>query len=217
MEQLGIAKVEYQAYFSYLNESEVELVKIGVTKCNRMHDQSQLSAVVFLLIRATSLFRSVLLLLKSGQLDACDAVRRAYLETWLLAFEFRLQKSESKTALWHQGKSKSWVANMQRLAPFLTSQGIDPKLKDDYSGLSEMAHPTKHAASNSAVLVTAPFELIKAQAFLECDVPMMMYRFLWLIIEERTGLIPLEADLSALPTCVRYINEYAKTSRINQT
>jgi hypothetical protein len=84
-----------------------------------------------------------------------------------------------------------------------------------------MAHPTKLAASNSAVLVTAPFggvsEVIKAKKFLERDIPMTMYRFLWLIIEERTGMIPLGVDMNALPTAVRYVNEFAKTSRVNQT
>ncbi len=221
MGTLRTEKVDYTAYSSYLKESEAELVKLGITKCNRMRDQSQLTAVVFLLIRGASLFRSVLSLLKNGQLDACDAVRRAYLETWLLAFEFRLQESKAKTALWHEGKGQSWKANLQRLAPFLTSQGVDPKLKDDYSGLSEMAHPTKLAASNSAVLVTAPLggvsELNKAKDFLEGDIPMMMYRFLWLIIEERKGLIPLEVNMSVLPSAVRYVSEYAKTNRVNRT
>ena len=46
---------------------------------------------------------------------------------------------------------------------------------------------------------------------------MMMYRLLWLIIEERTGLIPIEAELSALPMSVSYVNEYAKSGRINAT
>ena len=194
-------------------------MRIGMTKCSRMQDQSQLSAVVFLLFRAASLFRSVLTLLKSGQLDACDAVRRAYLETWFLAFEFRLQESEPKTALWHNGKSQSWKANMQRLSPFLTSQGVDPKLKDDYSGLSEIVHPTKLAASNSAALWDMPLpELIKAKHFVECNIPMMMYRFLWLIIDERTGMIPLGSDMNALPLAVKYVNQYAKSShRVNPT
>jgi hypothetical protein len=89
---LGISKVQYPAYFGYLKESEAELLRIGRTKCNYLRDPSQLSAVIFLLMRAASLFRSVLSILQSGQLDACDAVRRAYLETWLLAFEFRLQE-----------------------------------------------------------------------------------------------------------------------------
>ena len=80
-----------------------------------------------------------------------------------------------------------------------------------------MAHPTKHASSNSAVLITGPFELMKAKDFLERDVPMMMYRFLWLIIEERSGLMPLEVDMNALPSCVKYVTNMPKTSRLNQT
>jgi len=214
-------RVNYPEYFGYLKESKAELLKIGAGKCNRMRDESQLSAVVFLLLRATSLFQSVLSILKSGQLDACDAVRRAYLETWLLAFEFRLQESQSKTALWHKGKDKSWSASLQTLVKYAKSQGIqEPMLGRDYGGLSKAAHPTKVAARNSAVLLTAPpggdsierISLLEAKADLECkDVPEMMYRFLWLIIEERTGLIQIGADTGALPTAVSYANEYAKT------
>jgi len=223
----GISKVGYPAYLSCLKESEADLVKIGRTKCNRLRDQSQLSAVICLLIRATSLFRSALSLVKNGQLDACDAVRRAYLETWLLAFEFRLEGSQEKTARWHNGKDKSWSANVSRLAKFLKSQGIESMLGRDYGGLSNMAHPTKNAALTSVVLVTAPLggctsveraTLVQARTSLESeDIPMMMYRLLWLIIEERTGLIPIEAELSALPMSVSYVNEYAKSGRINAT
>jgi hypothetical protein len=87
-----------------------------------------------------------------------------------------------------------------------------------YGGLCEVAHPTRTAAENSLAVVTAPHgdsvatTLIEAQANFESkDVPMLMYRFLWLIIEERTGLIKIEADMAALPTAISYTNKYAKT------
>ena len=223
MATLEIAKVEYPAYFGYLKESEAELLRVGTTQCDRMRDESQLSAVVFLLIRATSLFRSVLSILHNGQLglDAFDAVRRAYLESWLLAFEFRLHQSQSKTVLWHRGKDKSWSASLQVLVKYARSQGIEePMLGHDYGGLSKVAHPTKVAAMNSVVSVTAPpsgtsietISLREARTNLEHkDIPEMMYRFLWLIIEERAGLIEIGTDTRALPTAVRYANEYAKT------
>jgi hypothetical protein len=39
---------------------------------------------------------------------------------------------------------------------------------------------------------------------------MMIYLFLWLIMEEISGLIKIEADLTALPTAVSYTKEYAR-------
>ena len=214
-------QLDYEAYIGYLDESQRELVRIGIVKCARLRDQSQLGAVVLLLIRASSLFRSVLMMLAREQpFDALDAVRRAYLETWLLALEFRLEDSQAKATHWHRGKEKSWSANIQRLMKYSQSQGAEPMLGRDYGGLSKMAHPTKDAASNSLVLVTAPHEgaslerisLCDARANLEAEMPMMMYRFLWLILEERTGLIPVGIDCNALPTAFAYANRYAAFS-----
>jgi hypothetical protein len=93
-----VSGLPYAGYLSYLREIEGELLRIGSTKCNKLRDESQLSAVIFLLIRGVSLFRSVLLLLSLSSLDACDAVRRAYLETWLLAFEVQTRRIEAKDA-----------------------------------------------------------------------------------------------------------------------
>jgi hypothetical protein len=168
----------------------------------------------------TSLFRSVLSLLENGSLDACDAVRRAYQETWLLAFEFRLEGSQAKAAQWHIGKSDSWSPDIRRLEAYVRSQGIsEPMMGKTYGGLCEVAHPTRSAAENSMAVITAPHgdsvaktSLIEAQTSFESrDVPELMYRFLWLIIEERTGLIKIEADTAALPTAISYANQYAKT------
>jgi hypothetical protein len=214
----GSFKVDYVAYNEYLNEVQAELLKIASTKCNHLHDQSQLSAVIFLLLRATSLFRSLLSLLSAGPLDAYDPVRRAYLETWLLAFEFRLEGLQSKTAAWHAGKPKSWSPNIGILQKYAQSEGIaELMLGKDYGGLSEAAHPTKCAAGNSVAVITAPHgELVARTSLLEAkanfegrDVPEMMYRFLWLTVEERAGLIRIDVNTSALPTVVRFAREYA--------
>ena len=220
METPGISRVDYPAYFGYLRESEAELLKIGIAKCNGFHDQTQLSAVIFLLLRATSLFRSGLSILANGPLDAYDAVRRAYLETWLLAYEFRLEGSQPKTARWHNRIPKSWSPDFQLIEAYTKAQGItEPMLGKDYGGLSEAAHPTKSAAENSFATITAPrgepiarASLIAAKTHCECkDVPMTMYRFIWLITQEQSGLIRIEADMTALPTADTFANEYANT------
>lgn len=176
--------------------------------------------MIFLLIRATSLFRSVLSELAHGSLDAYDAVRRAYLETWLLAFDLRLEASQAKAARWHTGQPQSWSPDIQRLQEYLRLQGItEPMLGHDYGGVSEVVHPTRAAAENSVAVVTAKHgdgaalaSVIEARRNFESrDVPMMMYRFIWLVLEERAGLINTGVDPKAMATAVRYVNEYAKT------
>jgi hypothetical protein len=210
--------LDYKAYRGYLDEAEAQLLTIGATKCNRLLDLTQLSAAVFLLIRAISLFRSALSHLESGPLDAYDAVRRAYLETWLLAYEFRLEQSGPKAARWHLGYPMSWSPDIKRIEAYSKSQGIKvPMLGSDYGGLSQLAHPTKAAAENSVAVATAPHgnsvasrSLSEAKASFERkDVPEMMYRLLWLIIEERKSLIRIEVDLTAMPAALKYANEYS--------
>ena len=143
MDTLQIEQADYQAYAGYLNETEAELLKLAVVRCARLHDQSQLTAVLFLLIRALSLFRSLLLMMEGERANACDAVRRAYLEAWLLAFEFRLIDSEAKATQWHNGKAKSWSADIPRLKRYAQLQGAAPMLGQDYGGLSKIVHPNE--------------------------------------------------------------------------
>ncbi len=52
----------------------------------------------------------------------------------------------------------------------------------------------------------------QAKASLEAEMPMMMYRFLWLVIDERAGLISLDADLGSLPRAVSFVNAYVRLS-----
>jgi hypothetical protein len=213
-------ETDHAAYSGYLDEVEVELLRIGTAKCNCLRDQSQLSAVIFLLIRAGSLLRSVLSILDNGRLDAGDAIRRAYLETWLLAFEFRLEGSQPKTILWHQGRKDAWRLALKKIEAYTRSQGIkEPMLGKDYGGLSGVAHPTRSAAENSVALVVAPHgdsiaraSVIDAKTkFEHGDLPMTMYRYLWLVIEERPGMIGTEVDIILLPTAVKYANDFAKS------
>jgi hypothetical protein len=212
-------KFDHEIYLACIKEVEAELLRIGATECNHWRDQSQLSAVIFLLIRATSLLRSVLSMLVNGPLDACDAVRRAYLEAWLLAFEFRLEGSGSRAAQWHKEKHKHGSVDIKRIENYVKSQGIrSPMLGNDYGGLSKVAHPTKYAAENSVAVVAATSgdsvaiaSLIEARAkFQTEDLPMTMYRFLWLVIEEREGLIKISANMSVLPVAMAYMKEYEK-------
>jgi len=211
---------DYNFAFRCLDEVEAELLNIGSAKCNLLHDETQLSAVIFLLLRATSLFRSMLDLLAREQLDSYDAVRRAYLETWLLAYEFRLEESGRKAAKWHAKRDDSWSPDISKLEAYSKSQGVKAlALGRDYGGLSEVAHPTKSAAENSVAMITARHtdcfakkSLNEAKSkFEKTDLPETLYRFVWLILEESKGLIRVGADDKKLPNALAYAEAYSKS------
>ncbi len=57
--------------------------------CQGFNKDTQLTAVLTLLVRCSSLFRSLLQLFVSGSTDAFQVVLRAFEESWYLAFYFR--------------------------------------------------------------------------------------------------------------------------------
>lgn len=63
----------YDTFQSYLFELESALSRIGQRDCQDLKSNTQLSAAIYSLLRATSLFRSALVLLHGGLMDACDA------------------------------------------------------------------------------------------------------------------------------------------------
>lgn len=147
---------DHDKFLTYLFELESALLLIGQRDCKGLHAETQLSAAIYVLLRATSLFRAALSLLESGLMDACDVVRRAYWEAWMLGYEFRIEGSGSHARRWHLEKHKHGEPDISRVKAFEKSHGIKPSTYGaDYGGLSEVAHPTKSAAENSIVTVTA--------------------------------------------------------------
>ncbi len=209
--------VDYGLVRKCLDEIEVQLLAVGKARCNSLHDKTQLSAVVVLLLRATSLLRSSLGLLERGELDSNDIVRRAFYEAWLLALEFRLVESEVKAAKWHVEESGAWALDISKLEAFARSQSIDiPNIGRDYGGLSEVAHPTKKAAWHSIRVATARHEectdVTEAKAKLErADVPALLHSLVW-IMDERPGWITMGADPKESTNAVEYARLYAKRS-----
>jgi len=212
---------DYKLFLGFIDEAQAELLKIMAAKCNDPSDHSQLAAVLFLLIRASSLLRSSLLILEAGHLDAYDALRRAYWEAHALAFEFRLAASSSKVAAWHKYKNANGIPKTARIEQYMRADGItDAFLDKVYRGLSAMVHATKSAAENSLVMVVAPSggdtvarrSLIAARETFEKEQPDVMYRFLWLLIEERKGLVQINCDMTALPNACNFALDYAKSS-----
>jgi hypothetical protein len=81
----------YDQIFGCLDELDRELLRIGAEQCDFLRRRNQHTAVVLLLLRSSSLLRSVVRLYRSVELDAFDAVRRAFFESWQLAFQFRME------------------------------------------------------------------------------------------------------------------------------
>ena len=122
---------------------------------------------------------------------------------------------------WHTDKNKFGIPDIKKIETYMKLQGIPaPLLGKDYGGLCEVAHPTKSAAENSAVIVVASRggdtvasrSLIEAKAAFEQQQPETMYRFLSLIIDERKGFIEINSDLKALPTACRFASEFQNSS-----
>jgi len=87
-----------------LFELESALSGIGLRDCNDLQDTTQLSAAIYCLLRATSLFRATLSLVNAGLMDASDVMRRAYWEAWMLGYEFRIESAADHAAAWHRDK-----------------------------------------------------------------------------------------------------------------
>src|ERR1035438_1603734 len=147
---------DYDSFKSYLFELESALSRIGLRDCQDLKANTQLSAAVYALLRATSLFRSVLSLLHTGLMDASDVIRRAYWEAWMLGYEFRIDASSAHAARWHLEKNKHGEPNIGTVKTFERSHGIITSTYGAaYGGLSEVAHPTKSAAENSVITISA--------------------------------------------------------------
>lgn len=207
--------LDYDFVLRCLDEIEGQLLEIGKRRCNSLRDKTQLSAVVILLFRASSLLRSLLGLLERGELDSYDIVRRAFYEAWLLAFEFRMSDSKDRALKWHEGTSSSWSPNISKLQSYSKSLGIEsPAIGRDYGSLSEIAHPTKKAAGNSVKVTTARHEtcpdVTEAKGkFERTDVPAMLHGLVW-VMEGRPGWISMGVNAKGIPNALEYARMYAE-------
>jgi hypothetical protein len=83
-----------------LDELGQEYLKVGIDHCNRLEDHSQLSAFLMVGIRSVCLLRGMLRLSETQFLDSYDSVRRSFIESWQLQFEFKLRDSTAKAQKW---------------------------------------------------------------------------------------------------------------------
>jgi hypothetical protein len=206
---------DYETFQSYLFELESALSRIGLRDCQDLKADTQLSASIYALLRATSLFRSALVLLHAGLMDACDVIRRAYWEAWMLGYEFRIDVSSTHAARWHLEKNKHGEPNIGTVKTFEKSHGITTSTYGAaYGGLSEVSHPTKSAAENSVVTMSAlhgdksgRIEQVR-RVMTHDDAPAMMYLLIWTVFAEWPGMISLGITPEEIPKSTAFYSEY---------
>jgi hypothetical protein len=192
---------------SCLDEIDLNLFRIAEhDACQRFHKDSQLTAVVLLLVRCSSLLRALLTLFQSGEVDAFQVVLRAFEESWYLAHYLRFGENSDKAARWLAGENDSWSADLRALKNFAKERGIpEPTIGKDYGRLSEVAHP-KSAAENSVVLcgtrlgiAGADKELVEEHNNEEARFPDALYRVVWLMVDQDRKFIPLHVKATDVP------------------
>ena len=217
MEKQAETKFETKQILTCLDEIETELFRIADSdECQRFHRDTQLTAVLLLLMRMSSLIRSLLLLLESGNFDGFDPVLRAFEETFYLAHELRLSVSTEKTAAWLLGDKDTWSGKIGVLVEFAKKRGHPgPNIGRDYGLLSELAHPTRNAANNSATLCGvrrgidgAKAELAEAEKNNPERIRYALYRLVWLVSDEDEKFVKIPVDLKKMPESEKFVQNY---------
>jgi hypothetical protein len=140
-----------------LDELEQEYLKAGIDHCEGFENHSQLSAFLMLGIRSVCLLRGMLRLADAQFLDAYDCVRRSFIESWQLQFEFKLRDATAKAQKWLEGKPE-WQADRKKLEEVIAKlQGGQGGFTREWAGLSEMSHPTLDATANSLSIASTIF------------------------------------------------------------
>jgi hypothetical protein len=217
MEKHADAKFEPSQILKCLDEIEGELFRIADnSECQRFHKDTQLTAMVLLLMRMSSLIRSLLLLLDSGNFDGFDPVLRAFEETFYLAHELRLGVSADKATAWLRGDKDTWSGKIGVLVEFAKKRGHPgPNIGRDYGLLSELAHPTRSAANNSVTLGAVRRGIEGARAELaEADknnperIRYALYRLIWLLSDQDEQFVNIPVDLKKMPEAESFVQNY---------
>jgi hypothetical protein len=148
-------------------------------------------------------------------MDASDVTRRAYWEAWMLGYEFRIESAAQHAEQWHKEKYRYGIPDIGRVKSYEQSRGITTSSYGAaYGGLSEVSHPTKSAAENSVVTVSAVHgdktgRINHAQRTIsEADGPQMMYLLIWAIFSEWPGMISLGISPRDIPNSATFYDAY---------
>lgn len=200
-----------------LDEIEAELFRLADDgECQRFHKDTQLTAVLLLLFRATSLIRPMVLLHRSADYDAFDAVLRAFEESWFLAHELRLVARHDKAMEWLKKEKDTWKAKLGILIEFAKARGLSaPKMGADYNLFSELAHPTRTAAENSVTLCGirrgvegAKLQITEQEQITRERIRYALYRLAWLLLDEDAKFIKIPATGKQLSASGKFLDSY---------
>src|ERR1700720_2437457 len=86
--------------------------------CGGFHKDTQLTAVLTLLVRCSSLLRSLLQLFESESTDSFQVVLRAFEESWYLALYFRFKDQNVSAAKWQAELPGQWSPPIGELVAF---------------------------------------------------------------------------------------------------
>jgi hypothetical protein len=205
--------LDHEQVEACLNEIDHALFKVADhNQCQLFHAETQLSAVLMLLVECCSLLRSLLILFRSGETDAFQVVLRAFEESWYLAHDLRLVEHKGRASRWLAEENDSWAARLGRLMAFARARGLpDPTMGRDYGRLSEVSHPTKSAAMNSVTrcgarlgIDGADAELVEERENEEARFPDALYRLLWLMVDQDARFISVHMKASDVPRCWKF-------------
>jgi hypothetical protein len=190
--------------------------------CQRFHKDSQLTAVLLLLIRCSSLLRALLTVFTSGETDSFQVVLRAFEESWYLAHYLRFAENGGLAARWLAGENKTWSADLGALMDFARERGLpDPNMGRDYGRLSEVAHPTWAGAENSVTLCGsrlgipgATEEMVIERENEDARFPDALYRVVWLMVDQEKKFISLHLNPPDIPLCWKFCDGDKRIEKI---
>jgi len=197
-----------------LDEIDRELFRAAShNDCAGFHKDTQLTAVLILLVRCSSTLRSLLLLFERGLSDGFQVVLRAFEEAWYLAVVLRFADQTEKASGWLKEQKGAWSPPLSELKEYVKERGIpNPSMGRDYGVLSQVAHPTKSAVMNSVTLCGAGLGISEAKAELEEEYrneearfPDALYRVVWAMTDGDKSLIPLHMDRKNIPLSWKFI------------
>lgn len=201
-----------------LDELESEYLSVGIEHCRGLEDQSHVSAFLILGIRSICLLRGMLRLADPQFLDAYDTVRRSFIESWQLQFEFKIRGSGNKVQKWLVGLPDTWNADRTRLERLVEKlQGGRAGFGREWGELSEMAHPTIQAAVNSVSIASTiagvnprPQKLDEAFRKLTKDYIGLLNREIWLTLQVCADFIETPLKEDRFPKCLELHSRFLK-------
>src|ERR1700676_3676656 len=153
----SITKDMFERIGPCLDALEQEYLKVGIDHCNKLEDHSQLSAFLMVGIRSICLLRGMLRLSDPQFLNSYDSVRRSFIESWQLQFEFKLRDSTARAQKWLE-RQPEWQADRKKLEAVIKKLcGEEGGFTREWAGLSELAHPTLDATVNSVAIASTIF------------------------------------------------------------